>query len=458
MAAIPAARSLLHPYAEEPLPLYTPRHPTAIDPETSSIHSSAPSYTSAAPSYHSAVPPSHRRSNDFSSASSSNGNQNLTGSTRTAAPPPHSGMLSSGQCAPGFQGYMRGSSRQNSSSGSSNSNNLTNNHLHSLYNISEWVPVTEGLQARHYHNVAKRRVTAASAGPRPMFPLSVPTISEPPGMGSSSRYSNGGGAGSNDVISTAPQMMGPSHVNGNGRGLQGSINPFSASTPTLGLDRHEEENGAQPRTANSSQEEISQNELQETLPISPHEDPDLVGEAAAARYRSQRLYMTAQQQQNQQVSTVTNRPAPYSSLLPPENGTPTPTQSTDRINRPSSSPNPLTQSSQSQPPEAHRSHERHRSATTADEEEALRMQEAKMWDFMMAQMVDWEERERSWKKFKQEVDKRVGAGVFRGQGLRLGLGRGFGGSGNGKGKLRKTQSGDPGGGGGGRKWMGRNWF
>lgn len=449
--AVPATRSLLHPYAEEPLPLYTPRHPTATDPETSSIHSSAPSYTSAAPSYHSAVPPHHhRRSNDFSSASSTNGSQNPGGGSLFAAPSsPQPGMLSSTQCAPGFQGYMRDSSRHNSNTGSSSSsNNLST--LQSLYNISEWVPVTEGLQTRHYHNVAKRRVTeATSNGIRPMFPLLAPTTSEPPagGMGSSSRYLHGGGgAGSNDVISPAPQRSSPSPVNGYGRGLQGNINSYSSSTPTL------HEDVSRPRATNNNQEETDVDDSAETLPVSPHEDPDLVGEDAAARFRSQRLYMTAQQQQNQCVSATASRPAPYSSLLAPETGTPTPTQSTDQVNRPNSSPNPLTQAAPPQPAGAPGTRRRHRSATTSAEEEALRVQEAKTWDFMFAQMADWEERERSWKKFKQEADRRVGAGVFRGQGLRLGfVGRGFGSSGGGKGKLRKTQSGDDGG--GRSKWM-----
>jgi len=35
-------------------------------------------------------------------------------------------------------------------------------------------------------------------------------------------------------------------------------------------------------------------------------------------------------------------------------------------------------------------------------EEALR-NENKGWDFMMAQMADWEERERSWMRFRESV-------------------------------------------------------
>ncbi len=39
-----------------------------------------------------------------------------------------------------------------------------------------------------------------------------------------------------------------------------------------------------------------------------------------------------------------------------------------------------------------------------NDEEALR-QEKKTWDFMLAQMADWKERERSWEKFRKEVGR-----------------------------------------------------
>ena len=39
-----------------------------------------------------------------------------------------------------------------------------------------------------------------------------------------------------------------------------------------------------------------------------------------------------------------------------------------------------------------------------NDEEALR-QEKKSWDFMLAQMADWKERERSWEKFRKEVGR-----------------------------------------------------
>lgn len=39
-----------------------------------------------------------------------------------------------------------------------------------------------------------------------------------------------------------------------------------------------------------------------------------------------------------------------------------------------------------------------------NDEEALR-QEQKTWDFMLAQMADWKEREKSWEKFRKEVSR-----------------------------------------------------
>lgn len=39
-----------------------------------------------------------------------------------------------------------------------------------------------------------------------------------------------------------------------------------------------------------------------------------------------------------------------------------------------------------------------------NDEEALR-QEKKTWDFMLAQMADWKEREKSWEKFRKEVGR-----------------------------------------------------
>jgi hypothetical protein len=50
-----------------------------------------------------------------------------------------------------------------------------------------------------------------------------------------------------------------------------------------------------------------------------------------------------------------------------------------------------------------------------EEREALR-QESMSWDFMISQMADWKERERSWQKFRAEVDQNKGFGG-RGSGL-----------------------------------------
>lgn len=39
-----------------------------------------------------------------------------------------------------------------------------------------------------------------------------------------------------------------------------------------------------------------------------------------------------------------------------------------------------------------------------DDHEALQ-QESKSWDFMLSQMADWKERERSWEKFQRDIGK-----------------------------------------------------
>ncbi|KAI9732527.1 MAG: hypothetical protein M1834_003862 [Cirrosporium novae-zelandiae] len=154
--------------------------------------------------------------------------------------------------------------------------------MENMYNVSSWSNATmSNPQARQYRNVAHRRVARA-------------TFQED----------------TTKIPATA---------------LSGSLSPLvNASTTT------------DPTHLNQKTEEE---------PLSPHEDPDLVGEVAAARAKSQRLYM---QNWNQ--------------------------------------------------------------------EEMLR-QEGHTWDFFLTQMADWEERDKSWKKFRSEVER---GGML---GRRIGLGR-----------------------------------
>ncbi|KKA24491.1 hypothetical protein T310_1520 [Rasamsonia emersonii CBS 393.64] len=139
--ALQPHRSLLTPI--EQLPPYSPS-PRELDWETSSIRSTAPSYVSAAPSYRSTVPPCHNSLTE-----------QPAGNCSSRIRPDHSSQPYTNG---GAGVYHRSSSRTLGSS-------VSNSHLdHSLYNIVKWVPVTEGMQARHYHNVAKRRATEASTG------------------------------------------------------------------------------------------------------------------------------------------------------------------------------------------------------------------------------------------------------------------------------------------------------
>lgn len=136
--ALQPHRSLLTPI--EQLPPYSPSpSPPDLDWETSSI-------CSAAPSYRSTVPPLHNSLTE-----------QPAGNYCSSRIRPRYSSQQFPDCGAGGS-FHRSSSRTLSSSAS-------NSHLnHSLYNIVKWVPVTEGLQARHYYNVAKRRATEASTG------------------------------------------------------------------------------------------------------------------------------------------------------------------------------------------------------------------------------------------------------------------------------------------------------
>ncbi|MCJ1485820.1 hypothetical protein MMC06_005995 [Schaereria dolodes] len=160
------------------------------------------------------------------------------------------------------------------------------------FNISEWSSVSNGPQARHYQNVAHRRATIASA--------------------------------EDDVNSLAAAMSSPAFMGRPSMSPTGDI--------TNPMETHYEKNIPEEEDSDS--------------PITPLEDPDLVGHEAAARARERRIYMS-------------------------------------------------------------------RSHTDA---EAMK-QENKTWDFMLAQMADWKERERSWEQFRREVSR---GGML---GRRIGLGR-----------------------------------
>ncbi|KAL2002667.1 hypothetical protein VTN02DRAFT_6277 [Thermoascus thermophilus] len=314
-----SSRSLLTPYPE-PLPPYTPRQASSsiADPETSSIRSSAPSYHSAAPSYHSTVP-----SREMSSGAGS-----------------VSGIVASSTAHPGLD--------------SLHTRHASISNPNTLYNISEWVPATGGIQARHYHNVARRRATEASMSLNLARDLTV----LPPG-----------GA-----------------IYGESAGRHGPDGP----------------------------------------PLSPYEDPDLVGEAAAARFRSQRLYMTFQQRENQQLrSEVTShqlgRPGRFAPLIPPareETGSASPSLSSSSALASAQMITPV--SGASHPGSRDETIQRalHRPATTSAMDEALQ-QESQSWDFMLSQMTDRQERQQSWSKFQEEMDNRMTGGMLNR--VRLGI-------------------------------------
>ncbi|OJD15571.1 hypothetical protein AJ78_04194 [Emergomyces pasteurianus Ep9510] len=458
------ARSLLHPFPE-PLPPYTPRQTAGLsDPETASIHSNAPSYVSAAPSYHSGSYPINNSGSESGTLFNPNATSRNQASSNTLNSP--SGIASSQQRAPGSRVRAASSSSSNNDINRRRTNHLTNSHLHSLYNVSDWVPVAGGLQARHYHNVAKRRASEASQYDniaRYIFPPVFQGPSEARNGVSDSDSASSSSARASPPMRTG--MAGYSHRDSSTR-ILASLHEESVVHPRS----HSPQQMAPGNS--STRAEAGETDLAAQLPVSPHEDPDLVGEAAAAMFRSQRLYITYQQQENnivetQTASPITRRPYQqrthqYSSLIgPAEASTPsTPPQEPNL--RPSTAPNASTAVTAQTEPDVfsqQRQHQQQRSqqsdsqttttgtttSTTTSpttsparrllDDDALCAEESKTWDFMLAQMADWEERERSWKKFKDGMDKKLNSG-------RLGLVAGWGSwssslSTGGKGKLSK---------------------
>ena len=210
------------------------------------------------PTYHSQVPNSHQRLN---------------------TPGFHGIGLPPTSYAPGFHrapGYSK------------------DNLSHLTFNISEWSSAKNGAQARHYHNVAKRRAGLASIEEKARLTNLTSTMVFP-------------------TLASITTTEAPESTIENSS--CSSNQQASASTPAVAA---------------------------ETLP--PLEDPELVGTVAATAARERRLYMEK----------------------------------------------------------------------CSSEREALR-QENKSWDFMLGQMSDWQERERSWEGFKKNVEGRklLGNKLFR---------------------------------------------
>jgi hypothetical protein len=312
---MPRSSLLITTQPTDPLPLYT-RH-AAPDPETSSVHSSAPSYISAAPSYHSSAP-RHHHSHSTPNATVSISNTPATPQRVTfAASPAPSGLPSSSSYAPGFR---------NRAHSTTQSRDLFNGSVDTLYNINEWSPITDSLQSRHYQNVANRRATVASEN----LALSAAMNMNLPPQSIHSlipRDTPGERHSSYSYPSPLTPLSSP------------SSSTFPSLSPTSPLI---------PDTLSEDDEAEDSSD-----PLTPHEDPHLVGEVAAARARQSRIYMAKELA----------------------------------------------------------------AARKMQEEDLMLKQETRTWDFMIAQMSDWEERERSWKKFRNEV------GRTRLLGRRLGLRR-----------------------------------
>ncbi|KAF3491452.1 uncharacterized protein GIQ15_00969 [Arthroderma uncinatum] len=454
---LPPHRSLLH--GVEQLPPYTPRIGPPIDSETASVHSNAPSYVSAAPSYHSYVPPLHRRANDIPSSTSPTESQQRQSRLepqqqqqppqrpldRTRTEPNDTnrhGLPPTPMYARGFENRIGPTSPfSNSSNFTPRSISNTASSLRSVYNSSEWVPVMGGLQSRHYRNVANRRATSSSseidAISRFIFPGLFQTAATDITTTSISEIENRPTSSRNVA---APVSLGTVH---------------NSSTLTLVHSPAEEP----PATGPIPNESSLPTHSGVHLPLSPHEDPDLVGEEAAARFRSQRLYMASQQEELNRVQAQSRNHAQqqepsqpglvyqYSSLVSPASTsiefTPSPEQQRRAHGSPTSPDNTLLrprisseriEATRSRSPEVRQFNvppltpaptvtptptpsaragpgpgttSRYNRRSLVDRDDVLRAQESQNWDFMLAQMADGEGRERSWKRYKGQVEKQI---------------------------------------------------
>ncbi|KAI5306273.1 hypothetical protein KEM55_008658 [Ascosphaera atra] len=79
---------------------------------------------------------------------------------------------------------------------------------------------------------------------------------------------------------------------------------------------------------------------------------------------------------------------------------------------------PLTNSITAPQPPTRRNDGINPSGRISPTQEALLIaQESKSWDFMMSQMADWEERQQSWKKFRDGIERKFYSGRRMGLGL-----------------------------------------
>lgn len=327
------------PLEVEPLPLYQ------RDPDTSSLLSSAPSYTSEAPTYRSSardsqlIPEAHHQQQpqpyyistsllDISAPPPS-----LRTANPPSPPPPDRRLAPSTAYAPGFT--------SRAPNAAPDAEALQNN-----YNIGAWSSVTSSHARRQYERVAMRRASRAAGVDRTSALLESMRL---------------GGDGEQP----------PSPVECSSRAGTPPPGPPAA---VVRSDTHEVVGAGEDAGRSLLGERGVAADAATAAPVLPHEDPALVGEAAAARARQQRLYREACLRHDDSVRLV---------------------------------------------------------------------QESKTWDFMLSQMADWEERERSWGRFRADVEVRQGR---------------IGAMGVGVGRLGGFAIGD-GGRGGSRKWsLGRGKF
>ena len=296
-----ATPSLLYPLARtDTLPLYTPRSQPTPNIETASIRSGAPSYTSDVPSYHTS--PSRRTSVHLDSQSLNVVPHGLSTTASPMASTPPTGLPRM-EYAPGFRVWRSSMFHSEDTSGP------LNKRPSSLGDSERDLPGTSTIKNRSQRptNSTRKGRTVISIALEPLGSQHPPRIPrECPSSSSQSRGTRRRSSMESDLLGTPLAL---------------------------------------PADASKQQQQPCQSCMGTVMelesPASPLEDPELVGTAAAAMARCQRLYLADLRNGNRDLDD--------------------------------------------------------------DDVVAMRTQEAKTWDFMIAQMTDWEERERNWQRYSNDI-------------------------------------------------------
>ena len=291
----------------DPLPLYTPRQAPTTNLETASIRSGAPSYTSDVPSYHSSA---SRRTSVHSDTSASGGTPPAgpSSASTTKTKPARIGLPRM-DYAPGF-------------------------HYRPVPSPDSGTPLESfpsGSSACCEGSVEQSTIPKVDVSRHRQFPRQQCTDLSRKGRAVISIALESSKQHSASRVSRYPPPS-ASIPCGPGRPLSMESTLLTSASPSISTA------GTMGRL---QQMASSTSSPQQETPVSPLEDPELVGPAAADMARKQRLFLADVRRGDVRF--------------------------------------------------------------TEEETAAMRRQEAKTWDFMIAQMADWEERDRSWQRYSNRL-------------------------------------------------------